>query len=389
MLNKKEYLKLNFIDYRIYKALIVGALIGIVVNIAYFILFFYLDIKILALVNFIGIFVYLFSYFLAVKGFAKLPYVLIIFQIVVSCTLSSIYLGESTGFYYFVIIFFPITFLYSKWKNSEMLTVTLFIFIGYLLTAFSYTYSSIKVVVDSFYLEGLFIGNLIGSVVTVLAVFFNYNKSIRKVEEELLEANSTLKNNNEEKNILLKEIHHRVKNNLHVVNSILEVQALEVKDLQLKSYLQDAQRRIISMATIHEKMYGSDNLKSISASDYIESLIFDLQNIYDSENKIKIELEFQNVEFDLDTIAPLAFLVNEVVTNSYKHAFKKVEFPKIFGSLKIIDEKQFGYNTDLRRSAQQEIPLFTQTVKAYDVVYVADESKDFAEFIPFNTSLSP
>ena len=68
------------------------------------------------------------------------------------------------------------------------------------------------------------------------------------------------------------------------------------------------------------------------------------------------------------------------LAQSFKRSAKR------FG-LKIIDEKQWGYNTDLRRSAQQEIPLFTQTVKAYDVVYVADESKDFAEFIPFNTYL--
>ena len=159
------------------------------------------------------------------------------------------------------------------------------------------------------------------------------------METSLLAINKDLKKGNEDKKVLLKEIHHRDKNNLHVVNSILQVQAMEVKDIQLKSYLHDAQRRIISMATIHEKMYGSENLKYISASEYLESLFIDLQNIYDSDKKIELKMNFQNVALDMDTIAPLAFLVNEVITNSYKHAFSKQEKPQIFGSLELLENK--------------------------------------------------
>lgn len=144
------------------------------------------------------------------------------------------------------------------------------------------------------------------------------------------------KNNSKEKN-LLKEIHHRVKNNLNVIIGLLELQSQNIEDLSVKEMFRESINRIRSMAIIHEYLYRSDNQSKIDLSVYIESLADNLLLVY-AENKreLLINYSLDNLLVDFDIAIPIGLIVNEVVTNSIKHAF----FDKEKGRIDITLEKK-------------------------------------------------
>lgn len=125
-----------------------------------------------------------------------------------------------------------------------------------------------------------------------------------------------------EKEVLLKEIHHRVKNNLQIVSSLLSLQSATISDSETILKFRDSQNRIRSMALIHEKLYKSGNLSVIDISDYLTSLISYLHNSYVMvPDRVRLELAIDNIPLKLDSAIPCGLIVNELVTNSFKYAF--------------------------------------------------------------------
>lgn len=125
-----------------------------------------------------------------------------------------------------------------------------------------------------------------------------------------------------EKEILLKEIHHRVKNNLQVISSILNLQSSFVYDPKTLSILQESRNRIRSMAIIHENLYRTTNFSSIDFAGYIKNLVINLSALYQREDyKIDIVYDLQQVEISLDQAVPSGLIMNELITNSLKYAF--------------------------------------------------------------------
>ncbi|WP_024479741.1 sensor histidine kinase [Cellulophaga baltica] len=126
----------------------------------------------------------------------------------------------------------------------------------------------------------------------------------------------------EERNTLLKEIHHRVKNNLQVITSLLNLQSRYIQDEDVKSMLKYSQYRIKSMALLHESLYRSDDLSKINYADYLKQLVNGLIiSMKGSTNKITLDLEVDEIYFNIDTSIPLGLIINELVTNSLKYAF--------------------------------------------------------------------
>lgn len=124
------------------------------------------------------------------------------------------------------------------------------------------------------------------------------------------------------KNMLLQEMHHRVKNNLQIVSSLLEMQSKRTQQKEAILVLQDSQSRIASIALIHEKFCQSDNLVNISLVRYIVDLVDHLFDIYNvNTNTVKLNLDVDNIFLDIDTAIPCGLIINELVTNSLKYAF--------------------------------------------------------------------
>ncbi|MFA6110438.1 MAG: PAS domain S-box protein [Candidatus Latescibacterota bacterium] len=125
-----------------------------------------------------------------------------------------------------------------------------------------------------------------------------------------------------EKEVLLKEIHHRVKNNLQVISSLLHLQSADLKDESIRQIFSDSQHRIASMALIHEALYNSSDLARIDFAAYSQTLV---QNLLDSfgisSAEIELELSIRSAPLTLDRAIPLGLIINELVSNSFKHAF--------------------------------------------------------------------
>ena len=129
------------------------------------------------------------------------------------------------------------------------------------------------------------------------------------------------KKQNELKTTMLKEIHHRVKNNLQIVNSMLRMQSSTMDDIKTVEVFQKVQSRILSMSSLHEEMYKTDSLSKIETKKHFEKLIRDLVLAYKLDKDIGLRFDIDPFEFNMDTLIPLGLIINELVINSLKHAF--------------------------------------------------------------------
>jgi len=136
------------------------------------------------------------------------------------------------------------------------------------------------------------------------------------------QAEKKLKKSLTEKEILLKEVYHRVKNNLQVVSSLLSLQASSIKNKKFKTMFQESQDRVSSMALIHQKLYQSKDLDKVDFSGYVRSLVKHLFNTYGSDpGKVDLKIQVENVALSLDLAIPCGLIVNEIISNALKYAF--------------------------------------------------------------------
>jgi len=139
---------------------------------------------------------------------------------------------------------------------------------------------------------------------------------------ERKQAEEQIRNSLEEKEVLLKEIHHRVKNNLQVISSLLYLQSENVEDQDTLEALKDSRNRVKSMALIHEKLYRSKDLARIDFAEYIHNLTGFLTTSYsDKAKKVTIQANINGVSLDINTAIPCGLIINELVSNSLKYAF--------------------------------------------------------------------
>ena len=130
-----------------------------------------------------------------------------------------------------------------------------------------------------------------------------------------------LQKQNLEKEFLLKEIHHRVKNNLGIVTSLLELQSEQTVDTNVVDAMQATQNRVYSMSLIHQRLYQGKNLAAINMNDYFINLGGHVINSYGAENRIELDCDIDPIDLDIDTATPLGLIVNELITNALKYAF--------------------------------------------------------------------
>jgi PAS domain S-box-containing protein len=167
--------------------------------------------------------------------------------------------------------------------------------------------------------------NLFQQLVNQLAIAIQQSLLYQQLQAELsdrFQAEANLKNSLKEKEILLKEIHHRVKNNLCVVASLLELQSNTVADPQIAKMFEESQNRLYSMALIHEKLYRSTNLAKINFGEYLEDLVSNLFQSYNiSDNRIQLQVLAEQISLNIETATPCGLIANELVSNTLKHAF--------------------------------------------------------------------
>lgn len=145
--------------------------------------------------------------------------------------------------------------------------------------------------------------------------------SSRDITEQIKSA-EFVKSSLQEKETLLREIHHRVNNNFQIISSLLNIQAINVVDPWDQALFKESQSRVRAMAMVHEKLYRSDNLSSIDFSDYIKLLITDLVYEYHHTlSKIELDLDIEEIDLNIETAVPCGLIINELVSNSLKNTY--------------------------------------------------------------------
>lgn len=209
----------------------------------------------------------------------------------------------------------------------------------------------------------------------------------KKMENELKESL-------QEKEMLLKEIHHRVKNNLMVISSLLNLQSDYIKDKEALGIFKESQSRARSMALIHERLYQSQDLKRIDFGDYIQTLTLDLFNTYQVDpGLVKLNIQVEDIKLDINTAIPLGLIVNELVSNSMKHAFPDaqsgeitIDFHKMDGNylLQVSDDGVgFPEDLDFQKTDSLGLQLVNSLVGQIDATIRLDRSHGTSFTIKF------
>lgn len=166
--------------------------------------------------------------------------------------------------------------------------------------------------------------------------------SVIAIEEERLSSQEVIQNSLQEKEILLKKLHHRVKNDLQVISSLLYLQSADIEDEKILSLFQDSTSRVRSMSLVYEKLFQSADFTNLNFADYVNNLVSYLINTYSTKTRISKEIEIDDIFMPIDIAIPCGLIINELVTNSIKYAFPNgfAKTPEIKISLKQ-SEKRF------------------------------------------------
>lgn len=199
-------------------------------------------------------------------------------------------------------------------------------------------------------IHGSMFWTLLWAVVLLAAIFLVYRQQRRMVrrktaelrrelferqmaEKELLASDQQLRQSLAEKESLLKEIHHRVKNNLQIVSSLLYLQEDYMKDAKGVEILRESQNRVKSMALIHEQLYGTADLAKIDFGRYVQGLTANLFDAYGIDPaRIRLNVHADDIALGVDMAVPCGLIINELVSNSIKHAF----LPDATGTIEIV-----------------------------------------------------
>ncbi len=315
------------------------AILGLITNIYIVFVLYYVDALQLILSPILGSLVFIICAQLMSKNLISSYFAFIIsaYTVTLEVVMHTHYLGWGSGFFYFICVLPLIFLLNSTWKvwivfvfNASLIIITL------LLVYFYYDQSGVYyITVDK--LDNINFLNqfMLASCVIVIMIFFSFKNNEK--DQALVKANQDLeKQNNEisiQKNhlqVLLKEVHHRVKNNLQIISSLLALQKSSIEDEEIISVLDESKRRVEAIALIHQKLYIDETGNQVDFKSYLSELI-NSQEIMQS--KIKCILNSVALTLNLDIAVPLGLIVSEMLTNSIKHAFPNQPDPKLLISL--------------------------------------------------------
>lgn len=167
-------------------------------------------------------------------------------------------------------------------------------------------------------------------------------KNLLKAHHNLYKTKMELEEQINEKETLLKEVHHRVKNNLQTVSSLLSLQARSIENEEIKTLIKSSQNRVISMAMVHEMLYMRDDISKVEYKSYVQELgEYLVRSVKGSQNNINLKVDIPEIELGIDTAIPLGLLINEAITNALKYGIKDDAYGEIYIALRKAGEEEY------------------------------------------------
>lgn len=250
--------------------------------------------------------------------------------------------------------------LFTGGINSPFIFVlAIVVFAGYIATrryGKIYLYISVLLIV-LIYLQGISSYSFTTNVVppeaqdhfSFLSVLFSVyllggilGKNLLKAHHHLYKTKRELEEQIHEKEMLLKEVHHRVKNNLQTVSSLLSLQARSIEDVKIKNLIKSSQNRVISMAMVHEMLYMRDDISKIEYKSYVQELgEYLVRSVKGTKNNVTLKVDIPDIQLGIDTAIPLGLLINEAITNALKYGIRDDDDGEIHIALRKEDEQEY------------------------------------------------
>jgi len=316
--------------------------LGFVIH--FFLIFFFwiIGVKEMAIYNvFSSVFFITMLYLIKKEASVKLVFFISCFEVALHAYLGTYYVGSGCNFIFFIFILPSIFLLNPKWKLWESSLFFLNIVLFYLLNIFLFKEHKAIYQLDNFLVFYTGIASILIVMFMIFLMVFYYSKLVVTNDKVLRKLNKKLTKKNEEKQLIIKEIHHRIKNNLQVVISLLRLQASKVEDEEVVNMFRNTQKRIFSMALLHENLLQESDLELINAHEHFKYLIENLINSYAVGKEIDVEINIENIDLGMQTLTPLGLIINEIITNSLKHAFNETKKGKIGIVMKRLYDKRY------------------------------------------------
>lgn len=206
---------------------------------------------------------------------------------------------------------------------------------------------------------------------TVFAVYLLggvFGKNLLRAHHRLYKSRNEIQERIEEKETLLKEVHHRVKNNLQTVSSLLSLQSRAIDDSKISSIIKSSQNRVVSMAMVHEMLYKRDDyLSKIELEPYVQELCdYLVRSVKGSGYDVKVDLDIKNYKLSIDTVIPVGLIINETITNALKYGIAEVRDGEIHVSVDKIGENRYkmylgdngiGYSKEINPKTSNSLGL--------------------------------
>lgn len=195
-----------------------------------------------------------------------------------------------------------------------------------------------------------------------------FGKNLLRAHHKLYKSRREIQERIDEKETLLKEVHHRVKNNLQTVSSLLSLQSRSIADEKISSIIKSSQNRVVSMAMVHEMLYKrEDYLSKIELKPYVKELCeYLVRSVKGNTNNVKVKLDIDENKLSIDTVIPLGLIINETITNALKYGITEDEAGEILISLRKLSEKRYemyigdngiGYSDDIDPKTSKSLGL--------------------------------
>lgn len=281
-------------------------------------------------VLFLGAYLWLKQFKISARTAFKIGALLVSLEVII----HTYFFGWDAGFYFFMFLLPLVFLLEANWKIWVIIVFNFLVFGVIIGLNLGMKYSSDFHLLNGnetvvvFYLNGILTG------IVAVAIIIYSSKTLSKRDQLLLDiiedletSNRQIARQNDNQNILLKEIHHRVKNNLQIISSLLSLQSRNLEDDRISGVLNESRNRVEAIALIHKKLYQDDQGgNSVDFKAYLQDFIVK-QSILNP--KIKFNLNADELILHLDIAVPLGLIVSELITNAVKHAFEGIDVPAV------------------------------------------------------------